>query len=328
MIDAARDDYHHAAPDRLTLREYFRRDFAPIYLADAAPRTWEAYEGTLRAWERLTADPDLRAIDVRLLAQFRARRAENCAPTTVNKDLRHLGHLLSKAGPQGHRNRDALGLLPRAPWTRPLRLPRELPREVPLESIGRVYRACEAAVAPRIEGLATADWHRALIVYLYTLAARIGHALDQRWADVDLAARVIYLRATGDKRRRARSKPITDSLAAHLHRLRHVGGERVFPLPCARSWLYAQWRRINAAAGLSGKHRVFPHDLKRAALTQAAGIAGVDAFTVQLFGDHASLATTTRHYVNPSARLARVAEQLPQPAEFAAGDKRQRRLFD
>lgn len=310
----------------LTLREYFLREFAPVFLADAAPRTLEAYDGTLRAWERYTGDPDIRHIDVRQLAAFRDRRRAHAAASTVNKDLRHLGHMLAKAGPVGHRNRDALGLLDAAPWAKPLRLTHDLPREITLDAIARVYRACDAAVAPLVPGVEPADWHRGLIVYLYNLGARMGHALAQRWADVDFAAGVVFLRFDGDKRGRTRRKPLNATLARHLERIK-TPAALVFPLPITRSWFYAQWRKINEAAGLTGSARVFPHDLKRAALTQATGIEGVDPFTVQLFGDHASLSTTTRHYVNTSSRLDRVAERLPQPDAFQDHDNPQRSLF-
>lgn len=308
----------------MKLRDYFLTEFAPVFLGDAAPRTFEAYEHSITAWEKTTGDPDLAAIDVRVLAAFKHARGAAVSPATVNKDLRHIGHLLAKAGPPGHRNRDALGLLPSAPWTRPLRVEADLPKAVPLASISRVYQACHVAQVPRICAVSPEAWFQGLIVFLYNTSCRIGAALHVRWADVDLAAGTLRIRPAGDKRRRGREKPVNDMLRRHLLRIRS-DHERVFPLTCCLRWLYRQWDEINTAAGLAGETRVRFHDLKRASVTEASAIA--DPFAVQLFADHQSLDTTTRHYANASGRLAGISEKLPQPEAFSSAHDAQRRLF-
>ncbi len=52
--------------------------------------------------------------------------------------------------------------------------------------------------------------------FLIETACRYGEARALTWADVDLAARVVTLRAETTKARRARSLPITRAMAAEL----------------------------------------------------------------------------------------------------------------
>lgn len=315
------------SPPALTLARFFRDDFAPIFLLSAAPRTFEAYETTLRVWSACTDDPPLADVTVKTLAEFKRRGLERRgrhgarSPATVNRDLRHVLHLLSKAGPPSPRNRDALGLLPSVPWCKPLRIDHELPRSVTLDEIARAYQACHVSISPRVVGVSPESWWQAFIVAGYNLAARVGSLLCLRWADVDLAGATITVRAAADKCGRARQKPINDTLRAHLLRIRSRD-DRVFPCPLSRWGFHCAWRRIARAAGVTLRL----HDLKRAAATEASAIA--DPFAVQLFCDHAHIATTQKHYINPASRLARVAADLPQPEGFSCQMMdRQLRLF-
>ena len=79
------------------------RDFQPLFLCGAAPRTFEAYEGTISRWELHTANPVLPAIDNRAMAGFKAALAsapDITSGATVNKHLRHIRRLLLAAGPR------------------------------------------------------------------------------------------------------------------------------------------------------------------------------------------------------------------------------------
>ncbi len=58
--------------------------------------------------------------------------------------------------------------------------------------------------------------------FLIETACRYGEARALTWADVDLATRVVALRAETTKARRARSLPITRAMAAELERLREL----------------------------------------------------------------------------------------------------------
>ena len=61
--------------------------FSPLFLDDARPRTFEAYEETLRHWKRLTGDPTL-PFGAAVLATFKVELHKALAAATVNKHLR------------------------------------------------------------------------------------------------------------------------------------------------------------------------------------------------------------------------------------------------
>jgi hypothetical protein len=130
---------HGATMARLTLRRFYTRDFSTVFLVGAAPRTFKAYASTPNAWERFTTNPGLNAIDSRELAAFKQTATDTLSVATVNKHLRRVHHLLAKAGPPGYRNHDALGILRRAPWTKPLRELEPEPRIVTDEELAAFF---------------------------------------------------------------------------------------------------------------------------------------------------------------------------------------------
>lgn len=186
---------------------------------------------------------------------------------------------------------------------------------------GQVYGASAVRTRPRVPQ--TPLW-RALI----ETGARFGELTKATWADVDLHARVLVLRADNTKSGRTRTVPLLDGVVADLVRLRGIyaevlgrpvkPGERAFMTPGCAAW---SWSSNNAM-------RVFVRVLER------AGIARVDArgrkidihalrttcgsrmarngasivHTQRLLG-HSSITLTERHYTDLGVEDLRAAMQ-------------------
>ncbi len=339
-----RDERRRAA--RMCLGEFVTTHFAPNFLLEASPLTHRAYGETVGHWRRLTDDPPLGEIDGPLLTAFKAGlrnpahfprrprrrkpgsqrllfetclektaghgRAPTLAAATVNKHLRHLGAILSKAGPPGPRNRDALGVLDRVPWTRPLRTYHRLPRDVKDDLLDDIYRATGVAEYPRIEGVAADNWWKALLVVALTAGFRKGALLALAWSDVDWERSEIRLAAEDDKCREERRKPVHELVLRHLMRIRSRL-ELVFAFPHSSRTFYREWHAIQSAARIDERRHVKLHDLKRACGTRFARIAS--PWAVQKRLDHASLATSM-HYVNATHEELEAMDRLPIPAAF------------
>jgi integrase len=244
----------------------------------------------------------------------RRRGAGPLARATANKHLGALNAIFRKIGPPGYKNLDALGLLERAPWLKPLKEPRRLPRAVAVAELGAIYAACAIATKPAAPAIDPAAWWRALVAVAAIAGLRREALLGLRWADCDLAGRTLRVPAEIDKCRQERSKPIPAAVCQHLMRIR-TAAERVFAWPHSLASLYRQWWAIQKAAGIARADRLRLHDLKRFAGTFWA--AHASPWAVQQILDHSSLATSA-HYVNPRDELRAVADRLPLP-DFLCG---------
>ncbi len=297
-----------------SLGEWFEAVFVRSFQAGNRPRTLKEYRLTNRKWKRNTGDPPMDQIDSLMLGEFKAWLFddEKLARPTVNKHLRHVHCILGKAGPPGPGNRDAVGIVPTAPWTKPLKEFRRLPRRTTPEVLEVIYKAARFANYPALDHMAAADWWRALIVLAYTSGYRHGALMGLRWSEVDLARKEIRVEAESDKCGRERIKPLHAVAIRHLVRIR-IGQGPVFPWHYSEATWYRQWHRIQTKAGLDREEHVKLHDLKRTAGSIAAEHGS--AFAVQRLLDHSSI-RTAEWYVNPMDELRGVVDAFPIPAAF------------
>jgi len=332
----------------LTLRPYFERIHAPMFLSAAKPGTLKRNRETLNHWERETANPRLRDTDSETLSAFKSRlfnpesfgvgrRAGRRSPqrllfdfsefppaaaqtaarrtlarATVNIHVRHVLTILNKAGPPGPKNRDALGILAVVPWTKPLRQYKRRPRNVPDDLLEAIYRATSVAEHPRIDGVLPEHWWKAIIVTGVTVGYRKGGMLELPWTSVDWDQSLIRLPAEADKCWEEREKPVSRLVLQHLLRIR-TAHELIFHFPASESTFYRQWWAIQAAAGLPENRWIKLHDLKRACGTRWAKIAS--PWVVQHRLDHSSI-KTAQYYINATDEEREAVERLPVPAAF------------
>jgi len=301
-----------------TLSAFLERSYLPIFAAGCSPRTIRAYRDSVARFIEVAGDLPLDEIAVDHLARFKAERAARSrrgrptAPATVNKDLRHVLAVLSKAGPPGPRNRDALDLIARPAWCRPLRQPRRLPRVPDNATIGAAYRAAAYAAEPAGYPFRPAAWWRALIVAALTLGFRRGALLSLRWEWIDVARQSVRLPAEYDKCLCEREKPINAVALRHLLAIRTGTGPLVFPWPLSSRAIDRHFRRFQQIGDVAAP--ITLHALKRACGTLYAQSG--NPWIVQQMLDHASI-NTSKHYVNASASLKAAADALPLPAAFS-----------
>lgn len=302
----------------LTLRSYYNRTFRPTFHDDVSPRTIREYSASITYWEVLAGDVPLHCIDTETIAAFRSmmkrlpgKSSEEISPATINKHLRHLNHLWSKAGPEGPRNKDALGILEKAPWAKSVPTFKSRPRMIPMTTIDKIYNA-----APNKQ------W-RALIVSAYNLGSRKEALLGLRCRDVDWLDRTVTLQAKFDKRKTERIKPINRTLYRHLLDVR-VEGSELFKIPSNDRAFYAQWHSLQDTAGIEPDEHYKFHDLKRSCGTQLSTVAS--EWQVRFMLDHAQRDVTGTSYIDPINNLRKVVEAMPQPGAFLL--QQQRSFFD
>lgn len=298
----------------LTLVSFFQQFFAPLFLCDVRPRTFNAYDDTLKHWQRVVGNVPLAAIDTLLLARFKVALHETLSAATVNKHLRQINAILGKAGPSGPGNRDALGMLASTPWTKPLREDRPRPRAIGDAIVSRIYAAARVARWPRCEAASgyAAKWWRALICVAVTTGFRHQALLGLRWADVDVAGRTVRVPACIDKCHTERCKPLHAAAVRHLLAIRGVG-ELVFWFDGSEQTWYRQWHAIQDAADIPDAEHIKLHDLKRFAGTRYAATAS--PWVVQQMLDHSSI-ETSKYYINPAEACRVAVDAFPLPNCF------------
>lgn len=183
----------------LSVHAYFEAVHLPTFLCLAAPNTILEYRYTLGLWDRAVGCVAIAEVDTLVLAEFRSRLMDGRAVATVNKHLRHVGAILGKAGQPGPSNRDALGIIARVPWVKPLREFDRLPHVVSIETIGKVYEACRWAINPQLAAVRASDWWRALLVLACTSGFRRGALLSLRWKNIDVGAGLIRVDAEAQR---------------------------------------------------------------------------------------------------------------------------------
>ena len=331
---------------RLRLEPYYEDLILPEFHIDADPETVRQYRLMFRPWAASTGDPAIGDITSATLAQhvrwllgkelarppaanrqlslFEAQALPGLpvnrrpmAPATANKVRRQLLHLLAKAGPADARNRDALGILAKVPWVKPLKEAKPKPRVTSDDELSRIYLAFAEERLPCLDGILAADWWRALLVAALTTDCRREALFGLEWPDVDFAAMTIRVAETNDKENCERKKPMAPILAGHLLKIRGFSA-RVFPWPHGQRTWYERWHAVQTRAGIHaraksnrGEHYTL-HEQKGTGLTRLAKIASPEV--VQFMGDHAT-AAMARHYIpleeTPAIRAAVNTLRLP-----------------
>lgn len=280
-------------PAQTRLRAWYEQHYCPLFHADVRPRTIEAYRETLQHWEQLTPNPVLTEITQLTVATFRAALPGSAANQA--KHCRHLNAILTKLGPPGPHNRDALNLLPMIPWARP---PRIMQKNKLIPTDQDISRFLINA-GPDLQ------------LFLITAACTGARQTAVRMLTptrIDPAAQIIRYDPETDKRRTERIKPIPAVLidwwkvCGHLHLRWHI----------QRSSFNRRWKRTATRAKTP---TVTPHNLKR---WWAARLirAGATAWCVRYALDHAQRDVTGIHYLEPFDELAGLVNSISLPAIF------------
>lgn len=182
------------------------------------------------------SDPCLEALTEEWWVRYRLAQLAGARGVTFNSKRRHLLALLDFAVARGLTPDNALRKVDRAPAeTAPKKLVSEetLRAALTLLQTAREGASTESSMSPRWFWIA-------VVTTLYYTGMRRRQLVELRWADVDIAAGVITLRAESSKTRREWSIPIAKPLEPHLRflarRTEEVAGgldpaAQVFQLP-------------------------------------------------------------------------------------------------
>jgi integrase len=307
----------------MTLTRFYAEKFVPIFLSGTTdPKTAENYEKALRHWALTTGDPPLEQIDDNVMATYRdllvkcpGPSGKMLSPNSVRSRLVHIFTLLRKAGPEGYRNRGALGIIPRVPWCK---MPRPLYREpkiVPDRHIAAAYQAAELMTLPNVAGIAPVDWWRAWLVVAFNTGLRVGSLVVLEWAHVQWEDGLIVIPPECLKTGRGLTLPLLPIMAEHLERIR---GERrhVFGWTQSREQLRHLLHDLQNKAGIPPAEHFGMHRVRK---TTATKLYAINPKVAQLVLGHTKLDMTTMHYVAGREAMRPAMQALPQPFEQKGG---------
>lgn len=189
----------------------------------------------------------LDTVTLEVLASFKQAMLRRATATTYNTEHGHLSTLFNFATRMDWMSRNELRYIGRAPVAK--RPPKSLPRQ----QVGAYLELLETASKPGPRGKPMElfhpqwFWSCVLATFFYT-GMRMRQLVGLNWADVDLHAMTIMLRAETSKNRREWTIPIPPTLAPYLQRLHQrtveirgpsLGPFQVFCLP-----LFSRWKTL------------------------------------------------------------------------------------
>lgn len=320
----------------LRLSEFHREHFA-VYLVsekDSDRLTLKAYDEALAQWARITGDPPIQEITKLMLLEFQreaaklpGRKGDLMSPFTVLKFVKHIRAVLCHAGPADPRHPDALGALATIPFARLPKTPRRKPRHVMrLDELGAMLDAAPSMWVPKHAYCKTADWWRALALFPYYGALRIGTLLQLEWTHIQGALLTVEDSARGlCKCDEGEEKELHVNILAALDRIRSPR-RLVFEWPHCQRHLWRCLDRLQQAAGIPLERRKWMkfHGIRKRHGTQMALLSPLAA---QLSLNHAvGSATMQQHYVSHAEITAKSIHQLPAPPQKP--DDPQLKLFE
>lgn len=318
----------------MTLPEFYASHVRPCCLPpDASPGYQAQIIIALGRWQQIIGDVPIREVTAQHVAHFRDTLGqqrgwltERLSPTTVNNKLRIIRYVLRNAGPPGPRYEGAADVLDRVPWVRPPRN-RERPiRVLTDEELSALHDAADRMDRPEIDGVAAADWWRALLVFAFYTGLRRGTIFGLEWTDLDEARKVMTIPGDRMKAGRDHVVPVNAIVLDHLNTIKG-NGRLLFAWPySANSGYFGRlFRRLWAVAGLPPEKGAGLHYFRKTLATRLAQHASLGA--AKLAPGHAADDVTRRHYVQAVGPVAEALNRIPAPAAFgqANGNGRPRR---
>lgn len=270
----------------------FRREFIDRHAASRADATLDAYDNSLKSFDRFAGHQRLREIDARTLAEFVKRRLNSgVTPQTVDKELRTIRTALRIAVEWSY--------LAACPTFKNLFVGHQQGdrRVVPDADLTAIAAALNDPAIPVSK--CSVDWWRTLFQTVLFTGMRTGEALKLRWDRVDFEAETITVFHATSKGRRTRVYPNAGNLLTKLRDWRESQqpaiGDLVFPHSGTSRRLYPDWHCIQDFAGIPPERHHRLKDLRSTCATQLIA-DGASTLTVKTWLGHASVVTTENYY--------------------------------
>jgi integrase len=292
----------------MTLKAFFDNIYRPLRLRGRSQRTTLLYYATISAYRRwlraegIADEPAIEHLDELLMARFLEHRAATKSAYTSEKER---SQLMALARLAWERRVAGMERLPTCP---PGVLPDRVPHSWSLEELRRLFAAVSSTkgnIGKGASAIPASEWFSAIIAVAYETGERVGALLDSSPADYQRPN--LTVRPESRKGgRRGRTYYLSEETCDRLDRLRAHGGDKLFPWPYVKTYLWGRLKKILASAGLAGKRIAF-HQIRRSAISHFAA-AGGDPVA---FAGHASAAMTKKWYLDP-----RLSDRGPKPHEL------------
>lgn len=284
-----------------TVRRFLLDVYGP--LRQLSGRTITIYSHTLdRFADYLGREPLLTDLTDVEIAKFLSWRLETPhrrgipRRTTVAKDRTQLLALSSLAFRKRLIEQDVV--LP------PFRAAGRLPRGYLLEDIEKLVTYCQT-IHGKIGGLPASWWWPSIIQWCWESGCRIGETTALRWDCVDLAERVVLLRAETRKlKTRDIERRISPELAQLLSQQRRADAALVWPWTGCHTYL---WNRLQSLCEQAGVEPRGFHGFRKAAASYYAQAGGNPS---ELLDHSDGGALYLKHY-----RDSRIATGGPAPVD-------------
>ena len=322
------------------------RELVDAYLGDLTTRASPRHVLNTRLGLRdlLAAIPATRVCDLRpvMLVEYRAKLlAEGLAVRTANLATDRLRAALNWAVELELIARNPIAKLPRLRESEATqRYRRRAMSEQEIEAFLAAAQADDQAIAGAgsLRGVPRVPQFPLWRAFL-ECGCRYGELVAVRWADLDLDARVMTLRATTTKAGRSRQIPLLAGLAVELGVLRDVHvrvlrrplrpDDRVFLSPRGCAWgtptvnIMRMFDRLLDAAGIdrvdAQGRKIDVHALRHSAATRFAR-AGMPLTHAQLVLGHSDPKLTARIYTHLGVQDVRASmERIGSPTEPPRG---------
>jgi len=316
------EDLFEQVNGEMTLVQFYRDWYLTECMApDSTDDYKQRFEQALRRWGWVTGDPPLEKITNETLQKYRdflmrcrgLEPGSKLTPRSVRNALQYVLQVLRKAGPQGYRNDDAAGLLPRVPWVKMPRQQIKPPKIVSPEELSVVYQAADMMVMPQIAGVETGAWWRALLVVAYNTGLRRRTLFELEWRHLDAQTGRLHLPPERLKSRRGQLVYLNGPAMRHLESIR-TDRDFIFEWPYTLDHFHEVFHRLQYDAGLPRAAHFGLHNIRK---TTATALWQIAPQAAQLALGHAMDDVTRRHYVQGEAIVSAALDKLPQPEAFA-----------
>jgi|GEM_PF-6174600 len=320
----------------LKLREFLELYVLPDCKPYAAPRNVKQYRESLLYWSLFSGDPTIEQLGrdprkalrdfVEQLTKLPGRKGELIADNTIRKHIVHVQSCLDRLAPKSRQNKQGCGLIAEAPTIpKPGLVVNEVYKNYSLAEIGRMLDACALASRPTLRGLPPAVWWQSIILVGYNSGLRTETLLDLKfdWLHQDELGWWLQIPPRSIKKKRhGRPYYLTAAAKAAIDQMRSHGGQLVFPMPHAMSWLSRNRTRLLLRAGLPPQRRFGFGGLRKALGTE---LGKINSTAAKMALGHAG-DVTIDFYTHRSV-MTEAMDRLPQPPRdpnFGG----QRRLFE
>ena len=273
-VQIAKEELNLSAPRKVSFAKFCER-FLSWYKVQNSKKSYKDYENLFTSTIiPFFKDYYLNDISVEMIDKYKAKRARDIKPATVNKELTAIKHVFNKAIQWGYVKENPLAKVKK------LKVGQKKFRFLTLEEIDLVLENSPEPIRP-------------IILTAIHAGLRKSELFRLEWNDVDFERKSITVTAKGDehtKNYRNREIPMTEQL---LNCLKNLERKSVWVFSKENGERYSGWirRSLETLAKIAGIKRFTLHDLRHTFASHLV-MDGVDLPTVQKLMGHASITTT------------------------------------